>query len=239
MTDRTDDAAGATAKPWSGGGREDLADAVRRLTTMVVASSPPPDVMHDAAGRAHRLADELERYVPVPGAVPTARFADYEVERGPAATMAAAMPFDMIVGSCNPVAPPIVIEFEPPKAIGTVLFTPQYEGAPGCVHGAALAAAFDIILTAANFLANGAGPTVELTIRYRKPTLLSQPAVFEGWVTGHKGRRIHSEGRLVQDGVVTVEAVGEFVNMERSRIEAMHRRKGDPPASPTAVADGP
>jgi len=143
--------------------------------------------------------------------------------------MASAMPFDMIVGSCNPVAPPIAIEFAPPKAIGTVVFPPQYEGAPGCVHGAALAGAFDIILTAANFMANAAGPTVELTIRYRKPTLISQPAVFEGWVTEKKGRRIHSRGQLVQEGVVTVEAVGEFADMERSHIESMHRRKSRHP----------
>jgi hypothetical protein len=200
--------------------------------TTVVASSAPPDMLRDAAVRAARLADELAPYVPVPGAVPTARFADYEVEQGKAATMSGAMPFDMIVGSCNPVAPPITITFEPPKAIGRVDFTPQYEGAPGCVHGAALAGAFDIILTAANFMVNAAGPTVELTIRYRKPTLISQTAVFEGWVTERKGRRIHSRGQLIQDGIVTVEAVGEFVDMERSRIEALHRRKGGrPPAT--------
>jgi hypothetical protein len=134
------------------------------------------------------------------------------------------MPFDMIIGSCNPVAPPLVIEFDPPKAIGRAVFTAPYEGAPGCVHGAALAGAFDIMLTAANVMANAAGPTVELTIRYRKPTLIAQPAVFEAWVTGQEGRRIHSRGRLIQDGVVTVEAIGEFVDMERSRIASMHRR---------------
>jgi hypothetical protein len=223
---------GASSKPWSGGGREDLAAAVRRLMTAVVASSAPPDVITEAAGTAARLAADLARYVPDPGASPTARFADYPVELGQAATMATAMPFDMIVGSCNPVAPPMTIEFDPPKAIGTINFTAQYEGAPGCVHGAALAGAFDIILTAANFLAKAAGPTVELTIRYRKPTLISQPAVFEAWVTELKGRRIHSRGQLIQDGIVTVEAVGEFVDMERSRIASLHRRKGgQPPAA--------
>lgn len=228
MSEITADEEGPGAKPWSGGGREDLAAAVRRLMTMVVASSASPEVLLDATVRASRLADELARYVPAPGAVPSSRFADYEVEQGRATTMAEAMPFDMIVGSCNPVAPPITIEFQPPKAIGTVVFAPQYEGAPGCVHGAALAGAFDIILTAANFMASAAGPTVELTIRYRKPTLISQPAVFEAWVTERTQRRIYSQGRLVQDGVVTVEAFGEFADMERTRIASMHKRKGGP-----------
>jgi hypothetical protein len=196
--------------------------------TMTVTSSPPPEVILDVAARAASLADELDRYVPVPAAVPQARFAHDLAQPGEATTMSAAMPFDMIVGTCNPVAPPITVEFQPPKAIGRVVFNPSYEGAPGCVHGAALAGAFDIMLTAANFMANAAGPTAELTIRYRKPTLISRPAVFETWVTGRKGRRIHSEGRLVQEGVVTVEAVGEFVDMERSRIARMHRREETP-----------
>ena len=219
-------AGGPGEKPWSGGGREELAAAVRRLMTTVVASTPSPDVLVDATRKVAAVADELGLYVPVPGSVPRARFADSEIRPAGAAALVDAMPFDMIVGSCNPVAPPISIEFEPPKAIGTVLFTPQYEGAPGCVHGAALAGAFDIMLTAANVLANAAGPTVELTIRYRKPTLISQPAVFEAWVTSREGRRIHSRGQLVQDGVITVEAVGQFVDMDRSRIASMHRREG-------------
>jgi acyl-coenzyme A thioesterase PaaI-like protein len=227
-------------KPWSGGGREELAAAVRRLMTTIVASAAPPEVLVDASERVTSLANELDQYVPVPvpGAVPSARFAENEVRAGMAATLAAAMPFDMIIGSCNPVAPPIIVEFEPPKAIGKVLFTPPYEGAPGCVHGAALAGAFDIMLTAANFITGAAGPTVELTVRYRKPTLISHPVRFEAWVTGQKGRRIHSRGQLVQDGVVTVEAFGEFVDMDRSRIASMHRRGGLRSPGDTHEADG-
>jgi acyl-coenzyme A thioesterase PaaI-like protein len=228
MAENNADDGSPTGKPWSGGGREELASAVRRLMTSTVTSTAPAEMLVDIAGRAAALADALERYVPLPDPVPRARFADDLAQPGVAVTMAAAMPFDMIIGSCNPVAPPITIEFEPSRAVGRVTFGPSYEGAPGCVHGAALAGAFDIMLTAANFLANAAGPTVELTIRYRKPTLISQPAVFETWVNERVGRRIHSEGRLVQGGVVTVEAAGEFVDMERARIAQMHRRGGSP-----------
>jgi hypothetical protein len=221
----TGDASVSSGKPWSGGGREELAIAVRRLTRAVVTSAASPEMLEDAAARANALADALEPYVPLPGAVSSARFAEAHVESGQASTMAAAMPLDMILGTCNPVAPPLTITFDPPKAVGNVTFSPQYEGAPGCVHGAALAGAFDIMLTAANFLVDAAGPTVELTIRYRKPTLISQPARFEAWVTGQRGRRTFSEGQLIQDGVVTVEAVGEFVDIGRARIESMHRRE--------------
>ncbi len=200
---------------------------------LTVTASAPPGVLADAARRADALADELDRHVPEPGPVPTTRFADHSVQPGEMATLEAAMPFDMIIGSCNPVALPITVEFEPPKAIGTAVFTPPYEGAPGCVHGAVLAGAFDIMLTAANVIANGAGPTVQLTIRYLKPTLIAQPARFEAWVTAIEGRRTHSEGRLIQGGVITVEATGEFVNMERARIANMHHRDGT--AGPTGT----
>jgi hypothetical protein len=203
--------------------------------------------MGETARRAAELADALEAYVPEAGPVPRARFADHTVTAAEADTLAGAMPFDVIIGSCNPVALPVTIEFDPPRAIGHAVFTAAYEGAPGLVHGAALAGTFDIMLTAANVIADGAGPTVNLAVRYRRPTLIGVPCLFESWVTETTERRTHSRGQLVQDGVVTVEATGEFVNMERARIAAMHRRDG--PVEPTdrgpqssadrPVADGP
>jgi acyl-coenzyme A thioesterase PaaI-like protein len=228
MSEPSDGESAPRSKPWSGGGREELADAVRRLMTATVTAAASPELLADAAHRAAALADELDRHVPAPGPEPSARFTDHSVQPDEVDTLAAAMPFDMIIGSCNPVALPLTVEFEPPKAIGHAVFTAPYEGAPGCVHGAALAAAFDIMLTAANVIAGGAGPTVNLSIRYRKPTLITQPARFEAWVTELDDRRTHSRGQLTQGGVVTVEAVGEFVNMERSRIGAMHLRDQAP-----------
>jgi hypothetical protein len=89
-----------------------------------------------------------------------------------------------------------------------------------------LAGAFDIILTAANVIGGSAGPTRTLTIRYRRPTLIDHPSRFEAWVTSIDGRNIRSTGRLLQDGVVTVEADGEFVALDRPLIDSMHRRGG-------------
>lgn len=223
---------GPRGKPWSGGGREELADAVRRLVMLTVTASASPEVLAEATRRMNEVADELDRLVPQPEAVPTGLFATETVTSEEVDSLAAAMPFDVVIGSCNPVALPLTVEFDPPRAIGRATFTAPYEGAPGCVHGAVLAGAFDIMLTAANVIANGAGPTVSLTIRYLKPTLVAQPAVFEAWVTSIDGRRTHSQGRLIQNGIVTVEATGEFVNMERSRIAAMHRRDAVPSPEP-------
>ncbi len=217
---------GPPGRPWSGGGREELAEAVRRLMALTVTAAAPPGVLADAARRMEDLVGELEPHVPVAGEVPVARYADRSVPPGEAATLAAAMPFDVVIGSCNPMALPVTIVFDPPKAVGTASFTAPYEGAPGCVHGAVIAGAFDIMLTAANIVAGAAGPTVNLSLRYLKPTLIDRPVVFESWVTERTDRRIHSRGVLRQGEVVTVEATGEFATLDRSRIEAMHRRDG-------------
>ena len=218
--------------PWSGGGREELAGAVRRLIAATVTSAAPPEVLAAATAALSSVAGELERHVTDPDGTPKARFDDRSVRADEAPALAGTMPFDVVIGSCNPVALPVAIEFEPPKAIGHATFTAPYEGAPGCVHGAVLAGAFDIMLTAANVLAGAAGPTVSLSIRYLKPTVIDRPVLFEAWVTSVEGRRTHSRGTLTQAGVVTVEAEGVFVTMERSRIASMYRRGGgrDQPA---------
>jgi acyl-coenzyme A thioesterase PaaI-like protein len=219
----TDPSGVPTDRPWSGGGREELAAALRRLTALTVTAMAPPSALEAAARQVASIADELEAHVPDAGPAPVSRFADRSTPPDGASALAAAMPFDMVIGSCNPVAPPISIEFEPPVAIGRVTFIPAYEGAPGCVHGAVLAGAFDMMLTAANVIADAAGPTVSLTIRYRKPTVVGEPCRFEASVTSATGRRTETVGRLLQGGVVTVEATGEFVNMARVDIRKMHR----------------
>ena len=216
---------GPMGRPWSGGGREDLASAVRRLMQLTVTSTPEPGAFAAAAARIEALCNELAAEVPDDGPEPVGRFAEESISPRELSNLTAAMPFDMVVGTCNPVAPPIELWFDPPKAFGKVVFAPQYEGAPGCVHGAAIAAAFDIILTAANVVADAAGPTVVLSIRYLKPTIIGIDTEFESEVTEVTDRRTYSVGRLMQGGVVKVEATGEFVNLSRDRINAMHRER--------------
>jgi hypothetical protein len=57
-------------------------------------------------------------------------------------------------------------------------------------------------------------------MRYLRPTLTDEEAVFEGWVTEVTDRRVFSKGRIVQGGIVTVEADGEFAVFNH---EAVHR----------------
>ena len=106
-------------------------------------------------------------------------------------------------------------------AQGSVTFTRPYEGPPGCVHGGIIAAAFDQTHSIANIMAGAAGPTAQLTLRYRKPTPLGVPLRFEGWQTRVAGRRIHAAGRLLAGDLVTAEAEGVFVELSGGRVLRM------------------
>jgi acyl-coenzyme A thioesterase PaaI-like protein len=193
----------------------------------VVTNTAPPEVLEVLVSQLRSTADVLATYVPVepvPRFIePPDRLATDVVGRAGAA-MDGAMPYDPVIGRYNPIALPVTIEFQPPLAIGTAVFTTPYEGGPGWVHGAALAATFDIVLTAANHLSGSAGPTVWLTIRFRRPTLVGIEARFEAEVVANDGRRVTSRGRLVQDGLVCVEAEGEFAVLDPARIRKAAER---------------
>jgi Thioesterase superfamily len=222
----------------------ELADVLRRLIRLSVSAAPPASETARLTAGLAALADELETHLPrdpLPRFVPPD---DGSPKDGPPkdVPLGGAMPYDVVVGPFNPVALPVVLDFEPPKALGRGVFDVTYEGAPGCVHGAVLAATFDIILTAANAIEGSVGPTVSLALRYLRPTLTNEEAVFEGWVTEVNDRRIFSQGRIVQGGVVTVEAEGEFAVFNQDRVNRMasgRRRSFDagtgsaPPAAST------
>jgi acyl-coenzyme A thioesterase PaaI-like protein len=222
----------------------ELADVLRRLIRLSVSTAPPAEDTARITAQLALLADELESHRPE---VPLPRFIAPDTDGPPKdVPLGGAMPYDVIVGGFNPLALPVVLEFEPPKARGRAVFDVAYEGAPGCVHGAVLVAAFDIILTAANAIEGSVGPTVRLAVRYLRPTLTDEEAVFEGWVTDVTERRIFSKGRIVQGGIVTVEAEGEFAifnqdavqrmaSARRKSFDAGARRPGDAPAVNAAV----
>jgi hypothetical protein len=229
----------------------DLADAVRQLTALTVTTMAPGPVLDEVVAGLRSAAGSLAAHVP---AQPQPRFVEPAedtadtggtgtgtAEKGRSGTdqtegitasagapittsMHASMPYDPVIGRFNPLALPVEITFEPPLAIGTACFTTPYEGGPGWVHGSAIAATFDIVLTAANHLAGAAGPTVWLTVRFRRPTLVGVEARFEAEVVESDGRRVTSRGRLVQDGVVCVEAEGEFAVLDPSRIRSVAER---------------
>jgi acyl-CoA thioesterase FadM len=113
------------------------------------------------------------------------------------------------------------MSWDPPVARGRARFTSPYEGPPDCVHGAIIAATFDQVFNVANLKSGVAGPTAYLHVDYKRPTRLLRDLELEGWVAQVDGRKITCRGRLVQDGVVTCEAEGLFIQLPRDRISRL------------------
>ena len=199
-----------------------LADAVRRLVELSVATTAPASDVAAAAAGLDLIADLLGSYRPEAGASHSMGTPGQDTFA--VSTMGERMPFDVVVGRYSPLALPVEITSDGRTARGRGRFTLPYEGPPGCIHGAVIAATFDIVFTAANILAGAAGPTASLTLRYRRPTRLYEEAVFEATVERTEGRRTFTSGRLVQGGVVTVEAEGVFVALDRETTRSLARR---------------
>lgn len=197
------------------GARELLAAAVRRLAVLTVTTAAGDEEMSAMTSTLERVADRLAGLPAHPGGP---RF-DRGGAEGPL-ELHRVMPFDMVVGRCNPTAPPVTITFDPPRAVGWARFAATHEGAPGWVHGAAVAAAFDMVLTAANMVRGVAGPTVTLSLHYLRPTLLEEECRFEAWVESVEGKRVRTRGRLTQHGRATVDAEGVFVNLSYEDVQA-------------------
>jgi len=187
-----------------------MADAVRRLVRITTNNTGDAAWTADAALRIASLADALEPALP---AVPPPRYGGGAPEEPHDI-----FPYDVMLGIYNPLALPIEMEWQPPLAVGRARFDTPYEGPPGCVHGAVLAAAFDQVINIANIHSGTAGPTRTLSLEYKKPTPLGAPLLFEGWVESVDGRKITSRARVRHAGEVTVEAQGLFILVDRERV---------------------
>lgn len=133
-----------------------------------------------------------------------------------------------VVGLSNPVAPPLDLVPDPGNGIvhGTGRFGRAYEGAPGCVHGGFLAAAFDELLGMACIFSGNPGMTGEITIRYRRPTPVATELRFEGRLTRVEGRRIFTSGEIYVGGdTLTAESTGVFISITREKFEELDRAR--------------
>jgi hypothetical protein len=139
-----------------------------------------------------------------------------------------------IVGLSNPMAPPLDVLPDPETARvhGRGTFGSAYEGAPGCLHGGYVAAAFDEVLGMACIFSGHPGMTGELTIRYRRPTPIKTELRFEGRFLRTEGRKIYTSGEVYAGDVLTAEATGLFIAISREKFEELsaerERREGVP-----------
>lgn len=195
---------------------EALADALRDLIEQVACAEAPDEALTEAAA-AVRAAT-----VPLRAA---------GTERDPTSLRFAAgdpwryRRFSPVSGPLNPLAPPVIYDEITEAGIEAgVTFGVAYQGPPGYVHGAFIAGVFDDVLGAANMASGNPGMTVQLNVRYRRPTPLRTPLRVTARHVRREGRRIYAQASMsAGGGEVTAEAEGIFAEITFERAQRLFR----------------
>jgi hypothetical protein len=197
-----------------------LANELRRVIESLQVTDLEPEESADLADRVRTIADDLQErehrsslhqvpdvgldvvFTPNPNPGPSPGWTEAEV-RSP------------IRGVLNAVAPPLTIQVvdtdEGKRLRGEVCLSATYEGAPNTVHGGIVSALMDEMLGNAQRVAQIAGYTGTLTVRFRAPTPTYTPLVAEAWLDRIEGRKIFMIGTLHAGDVLCAEAEGIFI----------------------------
>ncbi len=198
-----------------------LGDAARALIERMFATSVPLPAVEEAIESLEAVHRRLDAY-------PAGRIPEGFSEASTSGDPHAFFDNSPLMGRANPLAAPITTAVEGNRVVGQVRFGAAYEGAPGCVHGGFVAAAFDEVLGLAQSLGGSPGMTGTLTIRYRKPTPLHTDLRFVARLDRQDGRKIYCSGELYAGELLCAEAEGIFISVDFSKIaELMARRQAD------------
>lgn len=195
-------------------GGDRLADALRELIEEVAATAPPEAALAEAARAVAAATARLRAAGGPPRGHPFEPLPD--VGGTPAY-----LRHSPVSGPRNPIAPPVTLSIDHGVVRGTARFGRAYEGPPGYVHGAFVAAAFDELLGLANVVSGNPGMTVRLNVRYLRATPLLIDVELEGRHTHREGRRIFASGTMRAGGQVTAEAEAVFAELTPERVRGL------------------
>lgn len=182
-----------------------LADELRRVLALAVEVRPLAGDLLPVIAQARALGDALAGLSSVHAPVEGAVVRPYDPNR-----------FNPVSGSSSAMAPPLEMwavdgEEDGPdgrRSQGRVRFGPAYQGPPGHVHGAMVAAMYDDLLGRSQL---SAGFTGYITVHFRQPTPLDRELEVRAWVDRVDGRKRWVHGTCHLDGVLLTEAEGLFI----------------------------
>jgi acyl-coenzyme A thioesterase PaaI-like protein len=191
--------------------RQELGAALRRLLDVVVQTgSGPADL-----ARATAVIDEL-----------TARLAgpvirrDFAIE--PGSSYRSHM--SLVGGLSHPIAPELNFVAEENGGTGEVVVGKLFEGGPGLVHGGVVALLIDHAMGCVAARPERPAMTVQLTLRYRRPTPIEVPLTVSVRLDRTEGRQLHLSAAISARGEVTVEAEGIFLTLTSENLAAVFGR---------------
>jgi len=191
--------------------RRRLAEALRRLCLLTVTSEGDEALLREVTEAVEQASENLE-------AAGTHTFLQDMARDGYRWGTTPWSDRSAFTGRCNPLAPPLSLSKEGERAVGTVQYSESHEGAPGCVHGGHVAAAFDQVCGYIQIERGIPCFTGRLAVDYLKPTRLNRPLRFEAWLDRDEGKLSHVEGRLLDGELLVARAQAVFVGVEIERI---------------------
>lgn len=103
-------------------------------------------------------------------------------------------------------------------------FSERFQGAPGVVHGGAIAGAMDDLFGAVLIRELVVAVTVDLQVSYRHSLHLEAPCRLTAWLVESGGRELHIAGQIEQHDKVKVEAEGRFRRIDAERLLTRYER---------------
>ena len=183
-----------------------------------------------SAGSLDEASSKLRELRPLLAGPVAPRYYEADLEAvvdkpgGVGAVGLAASPF----GGVNPVSPASTTAWHPdpvrPSATGTVVAGRTFEGPARSVHGGTVAGLFDHYLgntQNAWILEHGefmVAATVELTVRYHRPTPIDTELTFEAYYEDVDDRYAHGVAECRAGDVVTATAEGRFRKLDKARF---------------------
>lgn len=182
-----------------------VAEAVRKLTEVLVTSSPGLEDMHGIAAELERTAADFAGTPRLYGRLEWIRagehgsFGQVSHELNP------------LAGHSNPLAPPVQTWIEGEEARGSCRCNWSYEGPPGSVHGGFVAAIFDQFMGMAQKLGGQPGMTAYLHVNYHHRTPLHTDLSLRGSLVKVEGRKTFMKGEMYAGEQCTASCDAMFV----------------------------
>lgn len=203
--------------------RRRVADAIRRLTEVLVSSTPPIPQLHAIADTLELTADNFAAQPRIYG---RALFAG----GGTHGSMGQiSHELNPVAGISNPLAPPLNVWFADGVTHGRATLGWAYEGPPGSVHGGFVAALFDQFMGVAQASGGQPGMTGTLSTRYHRRTPLNTELHFRGWVEKIEGRKTFVHAEIHAGEVLTASCDGVFVQPPGG-MDRLHREYAQSPS---------
>lgn len=145
----------------------------------------------------------------------------------PDGTVPPHQPHCMGCGPDNPAGLRLRMRVLEDRVHGRVRFDRRHEGAPGFVHGGAVATALDELLGTVLLLVGRPAVTATLTVDFRAPLLLQRDVELQAWCEGIDGRKVYLRGEARDAGQLIAEARAMFVAVDLAHFERSGERLPD------------